>query len=456
MTTETQISLEQLLQDKEQRAKYQEDLLNHSLHKVPLICFTLNISGPVKRNLLIDKMFQIGYQIITDVFSEDILYSDIVSRPSGQEGYFAIRQPAHAMKELAVKLEQTAVGGRLFDIDVLTPSGEKISRHDLGLSPRKCLVCGDNAYVCGKSRAHTQEELNEKTYQLLKDALSIHLASLAVSALNAEVFTTPKPGLVDKSNNGAHADMSLSLFLRSSEALRPYFESVAMTALNFTDSLSELFSALRPLGMGAEKYMLSATEGINTHKGAIFTLGIFCAGAAYLYGKGIVPDAQLLHSVCKELCKDISADFVRVDKASAVTAGERLFFKYGIAGIRGQAAEGFPAVTKLAYPLLQKLQTEGVRLNDGGVLVLLHLIAQTDDTNIINRSNLAVLRQLQSDVSVFLSTNPSISKCLSFGEDLDKRLIEQHLSPGGCADLLAATYFMLFLDQFDQNWRQSE
>ena len=451
MIKESPISLVQLLEDKEQRSAHQEELLSRSLHKIPLVCFTLNISGPIKRNLLIDKLFQIGFYELSETFSDDIIYSDIVERPSGLEGYFSIRQPAHTIKEITMRIEKNAVAGRLYDIDVITPTGEKLTRSQFGMPPRKCFICDENAYVCGKTNAHTQKELNQKTYSMVKEAVSIHLAALAVSALNAEVLTTPKPGLVDKTNNGAHEDMTLPLFLQSSEALRPYFEGVALTAMHFEGSLPELFDSLRPLGQQAEKEMLTATKGVNTHKGAIFTLGLFCAATAYLYGKHIVPTADTVHMVCKELCKNIAADFVRMDTAQPATAGERLFVKYGIMGIRGQAAEGFPAVTKIAYPMLQKLTADGVRLNDCGVFLLLNLMTTVDDTNIINRSSLAVLRQLQNDISVFLSTGPSISKCLSFSGDMDKRLIEQHISPGGCADLLAATYFLLFVAQFGNN-----
>ena len=114
-------------------------------------------------------------------------------------------------------------------MDVLKPDGKKVDRFEVGLSPRRCLICGDPARECARSRAHTVEQLQAKTKEILMHAMekenSDLAARLACKALLYEVCTTPKPGLVDREGNGSHKDMNIFTFMDSASTLWPYFQS---------------------------------------------------------------------------------------------------------------------------------------------------------------------------------------------------------------------------------------
>ena len=187
------------------------------------------------------------------------------------------------LKEAACAIEDGTELGRLFDMDVLAPDGGKLDRP----TPRTCLICERPAKDCARSRTHTVAELQRRTHELLTEAINTHdaqtAASLAVRALLYEVCTTPKPGLVDRVNSGSHKDMDIFTFMSSSAALWPYFaQCVRVGRDTAARPAPETLAALRWPGKLAEGTMLSATGGVNTHKGAIFSLGLACAAVGRL------------------------------------------------------------------------------------------------------------------------------------------------------------------------------
>ena len=139
----------------------------------------------------------------------------------------------------------------------------------------------------------------------------------------------------------------------------------------------------------------------------------------------------------------IAADFAGVTKENAKTVGEVLYAKYGITGIRGEAEAGYPAVLEQGLPVLQKGLSMGLSLNDAGCCALLHLIAATDDTNLIHRSNRAMQLQVRKEIAALLADTP-FPAMKTIGQ-LDEDFIRKNLSPGGSADLLAVTFFLHFL-----------
>jgi holo-ACP synthase/triphosphoribosyl-dephospho-CoA synthase len=271
------------------------------------------------------------------------------------------------------------------------------------------------------------------------------IAAHAFVALNQEFLTTPKPGLVDKNNQGAHKDMGIRHFFASANALRPFFCRFAETGFLTRDlSPEETFARIRPIGMEAEQEMLRATGGVNTHKGAIFTMGLLCAAAGRLS-----PDqwqTETLLAQCAAMTKGLVAqDFGGITPENAKTAGERIFAMHGVSGVRGQAEAGFPAIAKAGLPILRQGLSKGLSLNDAGCITLLHLLAETDDTNLIHRSDYQTQQQIRRDVTALLEKDPFPS--LSVIEELDRDFIQRNLSPGGSADLLAATFFLYFLER---------
>ena len=192
----------------------------------------------------------------------------------------------------------------------------------------------------------------------------------------------------------------------------------------------------------AEQAMYGATGGINTHKGAIFSIGLFCAAAGRLSPENWTPEA--LCRECAAMTKGIiSQDFAEVTTENAKTVGERLYAQYGITGVRGQAEAGYPAVLENGLPILRKGLGQGLSLNDAGCAALLHLLAVTDDTNLIHRSDRQTQLQVRAQVAQLLKDAPYPSA--EALEALDREFIEKNLSPGGSADLLAVTYFLQFL-----------
>lgn len=268
------------------------------------------------------------------------------------------------------------------------------------------------------------------------------IADLARDSLILEVYTTPKPGLVDMDNNGSHRDMDLQLFLRSARALHPYFLQCAEAGLKESAKASELLSDLRPLGIRAEQRMYAVTGGVNTHKGAVFSMGIFCAAAGLLCRPAAEKDPSSVFSdTCREICHGILGELDLPVHGRALSHGENLYRKAGITGIRGEAAAGYPTVFSYGYPIFRAYLNSGLSRTQAGACTLLHLISQTEDTNIVSRSSLKTLRRLQKKLSTFLHSASADDILLALPK-IDKEFIRLNISPGGCADLLALIYFL--------------
>lgn len=252
------------------------------------------------------------------------------------------------------------------------------------------------------------------------------IAAKAREALEREVLLTPKPGLVDAANNGAHKDMDKSAFLRSAAALEPWFQSMAERGKARCDAPpAELLPQLRPIGLRAEADMYAATGGVNTHKGALFSLGLLCAAAGHLSARGEPLTADSLCTFCAEMTAGITAR----ELGGSHTHGLAAHAAYGAKGVRGEAESGFESVRVLALPHLEQ--------KNGPYLALLHLISCVRDTNVLHRAGEEGLLWLQSRAKDLLN-NFSIPAL----EQLDRECIERNISPGGCADLLAIAFFI--------------
>ncbi|MCL2563014.1 MAG: triphosphoribosyl-dephospho-CoA synthase [Oscillospiraceae bacterium] len=272
---------------------------------------------------------------------------------------------------------------------------------------------------------------------MTKKILADTLAGLATRALLTEAAITPKPGLVDAANSGAHRDMDLVTFLDSAATLTPYFRDVVLCTLEYHGPLGELIHTLRPIGLRAERDMFAVTGGVNTHKGAIFSLGILCAAAAWLNktGAAITPSALMQTSAA------IAKGRSRTDKEDA-TSGAQAYAEHGLPGILGEAAQGFPHVFRVALPVLQDRMRTGDSLQTAGVAALLHLIAVVDDTNVVARCGIDVLREVQAEVGAKLAGVRDGADYVRCARVLDAGFIRRNVSPGGCADLLAGAVFV--------------
>lgn len=436
-------TLQEILDAREERAQTQKALLD--TYGKPLISFTMNIPGPEKFSRDISIGFAVGNWMLRDALSgRKILHRQTHRKPAGCESFYVVDLPAKALKKIAIDIEDTDPIGRLFDIDVIDTDGTKLTREQLGYQRRKCLLCGEDAVVCARSRAHELSQLQDRTgfllYLAARQWMCEYIAVRAYLALNQEFNTTPKPGLVDRNNRGAHPDMGIRHFFASANALRPFFCRFAEEGFLTRDlEAVQTFQRIRPIGMEAEQAMLNATHGVNTHKGAIFSLGILCAAAGRLAPENWQPERLLAE--CAAMTRGLTAgDFAGVTPENAKTAGERIYAAYGITGVRGQAEAGFPAVGQVGLPILRQGLSRGLSFNDAGCVTLLHLIAAADDTNLINRSDRQTQLQIKERIAAMLRQEPFPS--MDTITELDKEFIQRNLSPGGSADLLAITYFL--------------
>ena len=443
-----EVSLQEILDAREARAQKQQLLLRQ--YQKPLLCFTMNIPGPKKFDRDISIGFAVGNWLLrTALAGRRILHREQLRLPTGCEGYWVVDIPARELKQLAIDIEDTQPIGRLFDMDVMDIDGTKLSRQTLGYPRRQCLICERDAVLCARSRTHSVQELQDRTgfllYLAARQWMTEYVAVRAYLAINKEVSTTPKPGLVDKNNQGSHRDMGIQEFFASANALRPFF--CRFTEEGFLTrelDAQETFRRIRPIGVEAEKAMYAATHGVNTHKGAIFSLGILCAAAGRLSPEFWQPEKLL--EECAAMTRGLTEhDFAGITMENAKTAGERLYLQHGITGVRGQAQTGFPAVRETGLPVLRKALARGLSFNEAGSITLLHLLTAADDTNLIARSDRQTQLQVQAQIAGLLEDDPFPSREVI--EQLDKEFIEKNLSPGGSADLLAVTYFLYFLEQ---------
>jgi len=260
--------------------------------------------------------------------------------------------------------------------------------------------------------------------------------ALAARALRQELDLTPKPGLVDSANSGAHRDMDYALFLASIDAITPWFARFEQAGFDHAHRpAAAQLRLIRPMGIACEQAMFAATDGVNTHKGGIFSLGLLSFAAGRLRGLGWQLSADALCNEVSAICRGLVAREL-AGRAQAITAGEKQFRDYGLTGARGEAEQGFITVRRAVLPFWQQEQGER-RLHNA----LLRLMAVNRDSNLVSRGGLAGLRYVQDYAQQLLATGWEKDDL----RQMDQALIERHLSPGGSADLLAVAYVLAMI-----------
>ncbi len=207
--------LTEILAAREHRAARQKELLRQ--YNKPLVCFTMNIPGPKKLDRDVSVGFFVGNRMLADAIGPKALLHFEESRTiTGCEAYYVVDMPPRDLKRLTADIEDSHPSARLFDMDVLDTDGSKLERQSLGLPRRQCLLCDKDAVICASTRAHSLEELLDRTgfllYLAARQLFAEYIGAQAYMALQREVNTTPKPGLVDRNNRGAHTDMDMRHF----------------------------------------------------------------------------------------------------------------------------------------------------------------------------------------------------------------------------------------------------
>ena len=439
------VELSQMLAARDRRVERQGALL--AQYRLPLVSFTLNIAGPVKNGPEIRRLFALGRGLLLDELRRvkaPLVHREETDEDTGCEGLYVVDMDPAALKVLCCDLEEGTEAGRLFDLDVLCPDGRKLDRP----RPRRCLICGNEAKECARSRTHSVPELQAKTREIIRAALdhadTERAASLAVRALLYEVSVTPKPGLVDRLNSGSHRDMDTYTFLASAAALWPYFAECVTIGRESKDAAAPVtFAALRFPGKLAEGRMRRATGGINTHKGAIFTFGLVCGALGRLDVERWAEPAAVLAEVAA-MTKGVEHE-LQTNEERTPTAGERFYREYGVTGVRGQAAMGFPSVLHDDLPVLEAGLAAGRSEDEAGAAVLLAILAHTPDTNMLSRGGFALAEEKRAALRALLQADPYPD--FETLEALDREYRAENLSPGGSADLLALCWLLHFLKE---------
>ena len=441
------VDLNQVLEAREHRACRQRALL--AQYGPPLVSFSMNIAGPVKNTPLIRRGFQWGRRMLLEqlrLSGIDVLHEEQTDALTGCEALMAVRGKPEAVKRIACAIEDQAPLGRLYDMDVIGADGVKLERAE----PRRCLICGRPARECARSRAHSVEELQAATRTLLEEALNEEdaraAARLAVRALLYEVCVTPKPGLVDRANNGSHRDMDIYTFMASASALWPYFAACVKIGRQTADQPAPAsLAALRWHGIQAECEMRRATGGVNTHKGAVYSMGLLC-GALGRLAREKWPDAAAVLSEIAAMARgSAERELSGAAPQTARTAGQRLYALYGVTGVRGEAEGGFPSVLRFGLPVLEAGLARGKSPDEAGAAALLTLLAHTADTNLMARGGLEGRRQAEARVRAILEETPDPPR--ETLEALDRAFTAENLSPGGSADLLSLCWMLHFLKE---------
>lgn len=261
------------------------------------------------------------------------------------------------------------------------------------------------------------------------------LGQQAVLALYDELALAPKPGLVSFVDSGSHIDMDARTFMRSLFSLRHAFPALARLGAEGAP-----FAALRAQGVRAEARMLQATGSVNTHRGAIFTLGLLCAAAARCDATGTRRSAEAIRATLVATWGDALAAHARLPRCSHGANAARA---HGLRDVASEAALGFPTLFEVVWPRLRAATAQGLAPAQARLEALFAAMAALDDTNLAHRGGLGALRHVQARAGEFLARGGAArADAQEWAWRFHGELVDLRLSPGGAADLLAAACWL--------------
>ena len=436
-------TLDAILRAKEERAFKQKELLSR-FSEASLISLTINIPSSIKLSHDAVVVHECAHQSILSRLEEEgieLLHVDTKIAPTGAESLFTCKADAKVLKALTCKLENSHPLGRLMDIDVLDFRGEILSRSALGFPKRGCFVCENEAQLCARAQKHSYEELTLHIHASVNEHAFAHSIALwCERAMKTEVELTPKPGLVDRANSGAHCDMDIHTFYASIKAIKPFVVHWIHTAQTYAhENAKQSFVRLRKIGIACEKAMFEATKGVNTHKGMIFCLCVFCGAIGRLKGSHQRFTCKTLQAQMQALCENLVEDDLLHVKPNS--AGARFFYETGSSGIRGIAQSGFAIVFEQSLPFFKRYEKEeGEEIALKKTLLL--LMSVLDDSTLWSRGGMEGIWFAKTKAHERLHVKTDTKDLNEFLQALDAEMIAKNLSPGGSADLLAMTWLL--------------
>ncbi|OIP82784.1 MAG: hypothetical protein AUK44_06865 [Porphyromonadaceae bacterium CG2_30_38_12] len=449
--------LYRILYAKEKRSAQREQFKKQGL---PMLSLTLNIPGYPKSTDFTNRFFDIVLQdlIIFLLAHKVSLVENSAIDVLDEAGRFFIAglqatdKQLPDIKILTESFENQFPVARVLDVDVFSSHAEPVSS---GIE-KKCFLCENKSAIsCMRDKTHTSEELRLFIFEKIKDFLSekqncdivSKLSEIAIKSILLEVSVSPKPGLVDFFSSGSHQDMNYYTFLHSVAALASFMKDFALAGCVFEGNLKVALPNIRAIGLKAERAMYKATDGVNTHKGIIFLMGISLFTSAYTLKKmGTFHELNLVENM-QRICANLVENELIQSVANEPTHGQIAFEKYGMkaAGARLQAEQGFPIAFQAIVPLLKQhrfsdLSPDKTKTDNVLKLALVHIMQTIDDTNILYRKEEATANQLKTLALEVLRESKSYQELCQF-------CATENISPGGAADLLSISLFFYFVEK---------
>lgn len=437
--------INKFLDDREKRVELQNSLLKK--FKAPLLTVRANYPGENKWESIPIEITDIVAKEMVLLFEDKIIHSEVLENLEGKIYLFFIDIPAFEIKKNTIYFEENHILGRCVDLDVYDVDGRGLSRSDFNLPKRKCLICDDLAFICGRSMKHSHQEIKDKIaskyiayqkYLKERERVTAILSDLTLEGMIYEVSSFPGFGLVTPLTQGSHKDMDFFTFLHSSFVLKKGFKKMAETMFSSLP-LDIAFKKIREIGKTTEEEMFKATSGVNTHKGMIFLMGIAVgATARVLYEKREFKDIQNI--IC-EMTRDILKDFENIDVSKKLTHGEKLYLENGFTGIRGEIKNGLDIIFNGSLEVFSSAFEKTKNINLSAFHTLIYLMGRVMDSTIVYRHDFSTLEQIKKEMSDIFYNGGAFNKDREYFEKLEKEYISKNISPGGSADLLAVTIY---------------
>lgn len=274
---------------------------------------------------------------------------------------------------------------------------------------------------------------------LTAEELAERLADTATQALIDEARLSPKPGLVDSRSSGAHQDLNLDLMVRSAHSLTPTFYALALHSWQRPADIA-LRQEIGRLGRAGEAQMMVETGGVNTHRGAIWAMGLLVSAVA------MQPESLLPQNIAQRAAK--IAELPDAFSPKKFSKGSHAVQRYQVPGAREEAQSGFPHIIDCALPQLHHSRSRGASESEAQVDALLAVMTRLTDTCVLSRGGLPALNAMHLGAQTVLDAGGlhSVAGRQQLRR-LERRMLADNVSPGGAADLLAAT---LFLDRVSE------
>ena len=401
----------QILAAREKRAK----IINSYIGKSPVIVGTANIPGPDKNlpaaNFLVDYFAKLCKRIFPVKAFKFYQNAD---------GPFFVLVTAAAddLKFKLVETEENHPLGRLIDLDLYRASGPK-SRRDVGLPPRRCLICDRSAVFCVRKAAHNYRDLITAIENRIIAFLKVEVGMIIDWAITTEAKLDPKFGLVTEKSSGSHSDMAFDLLMKAKAAIIPPLTDIFEVGYRY--DFKTALDGARKIGLKAEAAMFRSTAGVNAYKGLIFVLGFTLLALGNCFKK---LSFELFEKVAA-YGADLYGEFT--DEA---TFGKYAYRKYRISGARGEVGAGLPNVVKV-LPLLTDFSAPTL------TMTLISLIESVDDTVLLKRAGSLRAYQYYRKLIGSIKTYD-----LNKIRTLTDYCIKRNLSFGGAADLLIVAIFI--------------